>query len=404
VRIVYGKGGALQTIMNLATSNPRCGVIFSYLARSYERFDQYNDAARFYKVAAAEASDPTSHAKLLGRAVLVHAHAKAAAEVLAGAVGELKTYVRANNVSEYELLIVLRQLAEIEKNEQATIAFMQRMVECDPSDADTRFALAYKHAESGNDELALYHYLLIPSAQRTSTTWNNLGVAFDKVKLPAKSVNAYQKAKDEGDTLAMSNLAFKCLSAGFLVEARALIDDALKRTNVHGNIPRALTQLEEQEANESTTLVKITDKCSAANTFYNEFGAAMLRIPSRDLSGRWKELDCELEVIVNGASFIAKGQYDRNMNALGMVAPMSYLHIPPSRFETWMVEYEGTVSGCAVEARLYRQRVGETPSLLEKFGNSTRVLMKLSEDECEFEVMTLLKDQVRTFDKITRIS
>ena len=40
------------------------------------------------------------------------------------------------------------------------------------------------------------------------------GVAFDKVKLPAKSVNAYQKAKDEGDTLAMSNLAFKCLSVG----------------------------------------------------------------------------------------------------------------------------------------------------------------------------------------------
>ena len=40
VRIVYGKVGTLQTIMNLATSNPRCGVIFRYLAQSYERFDR----------------------------------------------------------------------------------------------------------------------------------------------------------------------------------------------------------------------------------------------------------------------------------------------------------------------------------------------------------------------------
>ena len=247
---------------------------FHVFTQCYERFDQYNDAARYYKVAAAETSDPTSHAKLLGRAVLAHAHAKAAAGVVAGAVDELKTYVQTNNVSEYELLIVLRQLAEIEKHEQAAIAFMQRVVELDPSDEDTRFALAFKHAEIGNDELALYHYLLIPFAQRTAATWNNLGVAFDKAKLPAKSVNAYQKAKDEGDTLAMSNLAFKCLTAGFLVEARALIDDALKRTNIHGNIPRALTQLEEQEANKSARLTKIIDKCSAANTFYNEFGAA----------------------------------------------------------------------------------------------------------------------------------
>ena len=96
-------------------------------------------------------------------------------EVVAGAVGELKTYVRTNNVSEYELLIVLRQLSEIEKREQTTIAFMQRMVECDPSDVDTRSVLAFNHAEIGNDELALYHYLLIPFAQRTATTWNNLG-------------------------------------------------------------------------------------------------------------------------------------------------------------------------------------------------------------------------------------
>jgi len=49
--------------------------------------------------------------------------------------------------------------------------------------------------------------LKIPEQERHSATWNNLGVEFDLSSLPSKSVNAYRKAEEKGETLAMSNLA-----------------------------------------------------------------------------------------------------------------------------------------------------------------------------------------------------
>ena len=62
-------------------------------------------------------------------------------------------------------------------------------------------SLAYKHSEIGNNDLALQHYLRIPYGERHQTTWNNLGVSFDRFDMPGKSVSAYRKAAEAGETL-----------------------------------------------------------------------------------------------------------------------------------------------------------------------------------------------------------
>jgi hypothetical protein len=84
---------------------------------------------------------------------------------------------------------------------------MERIIALDPSQVKTRFSLAFKHSEIGNDGLALFHYLKIPAAARDPIAWNNLGVALDKFELKCRSVDAYRKSEAAGETLAISNLA-----------------------------------------------------------------------------------------------------------------------------------------------------------------------------------------------------
>ena len=99
------------------------------------------------------------------------------------------------------------------------VAVLERSVELAPSRIDKRFSLAYQHSQLGNNDVALFHYLRIPSQDRSAVAWNNLGVAFDALNMPGKAVDAYRKSEDMSETLAMSNLGYKLLSAGFVTEA-----------------------------------------------------------------------------------------------------------------------------------------------------------------------------------------
>ena len=75
--------------------------------------------------------------------------------------------------------------------------------------------------------------------------WNNLGVAFDEFAMRSKSVSAYRKAEEAGETLAMSNLARKFISAGFVEEAEAECNKALKLQDYHKNIGHTLAKLKD---------------------------------------------------------------------------------------------------------------------------------------------------------------
>ena len=74
----------------------------------------------------------------------------------------------------------------MEKRDEILTGTMERLLDLDPADIDIRFALAYKYSEQGSHDLAAMHYARILYAERTAGTWNNLGVAFDQIGLPAK--------------------------------------------------------------------------------------------------------------------------------------------------------------------------------------------------------------------------
>ncbi|CAN3991136.1 tetratricopeptide repeat protein [Methylocystis bryophila] len=402
-RILFGTNGSIQVLKQLSESNPTCAAVFEYLAKSFLEFRQFSDASKYFKIASDLVMDQKSKARLFGDSIVMLAKAKAESSEISVAVEKLKEYICENEIDKYELFVVMRRLAEVNRQSYEEIAYMQLMLECDPSDTKTRFLLAFEHAQLGNDELAVYHYNMIPFADRNPITWNNLGVAFDKIKLPAMSVDAYRMARKSGETLAMSNLAFKFLSAGFLAEAKEVIDDAMKRTEIHGNIPRALTLLKEQEANESKLLEEIIERSAKVNAFLINYGYAIFRKPARSMEGSWKDINCELRISILGKSLSAEGRYQKSINAFGLgglVVP-GLIHPAP---ETWIVEYVGTVHGSAVEAMQYTYKDGDQPSLLSRASTGRKTFLILSENEMEFQCMIDLNEQVKSFSRISRIS
>jgi hypothetical protein len=235
--------------------------------------------------------------------------------------------------------------------------------------------------------------LRIPYEDRKPVTWNNLGVVFDQFGLPAKSVQAYRKSEEGGDTLAMSNLAQKLISAGFLPEAQQKCDAALKIENYHRNIPHTIARLKEQPDEEDKKEVEILEKAKPISDFYAEYGRALSRAAPRDLAKRWKGPACSLDVTLQGSIFNGKGSYEQSPNTLSgiFLSQAGNLTLgdkaPPVRYQ---VEYHGSIRGCAIEGRVirgreYEQREGHSEPRENE--NEAKVLMIVSDDGNEIRVM-----------------
>ena len=374
IRLKFGEGGNLENLETLAEARPDSSKTLVYLARGYELYQDYAKAASTYEAASSKATDDTEALRLKGRAAVDYVRAELRETALA-IVSQMKIRVEDSGNGELQLLEVLRELAELENENEANIAIMERIVEVDPSRTDTRFSLAYKHSECENKDLALLHYLKIPRPQRKSVTWNNLGVAFDQFSLPAKSVVAYRRAEKMGGTLAMSNLALKFISAGFLPEAQKLCDEALAIEDYHKNVGQTLATLKglpNEEENEEAELLK---KAKPKSDFYKQFGRAASRPDPSKLAERWEGPDCVLDVTVRDGTFRAVGSYEQQTLSSLMIAARGSTESGDASVR-YRVEYSGTLRGRAIEGRVTRTRENEKRSatILTRSTDETKVL------------------------------
>ena len=228
------KGRQPSGLRDSAAKHPHSSGTLKYLAAGFKYTRTTSESARTYETAAKECHQEVQRLRLLKSAAVAHVRA-GAPEASSAIIERMKTHVQTTGIGELELLDTLRELAEISKNNDVVVAALERMVDIDPSDTNTRFSLAYKHSDIGNNDLALFHYLRIPIDERTAMAWNNLGVVFDHSGLSAKSVEAYRVAEKMGETLAMSNLAEKLITAGFLEAAQQECNAALDSKNYHKN-------------------------------------------------------------------------------------------------------------------------------------------------------------------------
>jgi len=337
----------------------------------------------------------------------------------------VETYARANRKEDVTRLVVsmkeavshidggelflvktLRELAEINEDKDLFFGLTERLLQLIPSDNTARFSLAYSYALEGHAALSLYHYLRIPSQERGPEVWNNLGAAFNDLDVHGKSVLAYKKADTLGNTLAMSNLAHKMITAGFIQEAEEVCDRAIKIKDYHKNIGQVITRIKEVAEDEDKKENEIIEKIIPTIEFYKAFGdAATKKVPTPP-SGKWKGPDCDLAITFNGNSFEAVGSFERSLSfgALSLLAGPG----PGSLQYKYMVRYIGELAGYAITTIHKEERkeggASATSILTGDPDKGTPALMILSDSLSEIRVYEKKSTKEGKFYKLIRIN
>jgi tetratricopeptide (TPR) repeat protein len=387
IDLVFGKSGSLSCLTKLANENPGVWEISDYLARVYLQYEEYGNAALTLERAAGVAGDIHKQLELLGEAACAHQKNDEVQASIA-LLSQMRTKCAGSIECEADVLQAMRKLAEITKDDEVIIGTMERQLELNPADTDTRFALAYKYSEQGNDALAAMHYTRISYSERIAVTWNNLGVAFDRMNLQAKSVIAYRKAEKMGETLAMSNLANKLIGSGFLPEAQEICNKAIMLKDVHKNVGSTLSRIKEIPEEEDKIEAEAFEKARQISEFYKEFGRAVAIPTPETLSTHWKGPDCVLNVTLGEAVFTATGIYERSSGGalLDLTIFGGINSNTKSTKERYRIEYKGTVRGQAIVANVVREldsKQTKAPSLLGVLDDHVTVLLLLREDGSE---------------------
>lgn len=386
----WGEGGSLRKLQRLAEENPDDSQILQYLAEGFEHYKDYARAAVTFEAAAEKAEETAQAMSLQGYAAEAHARNNAP-EVALAIITRMKTGVEedGDRDGELQLLRTLRRISELAKEDVVNLATMERIIELDPGDTDTRFSVAYKYSMRGDYDAALFHYLNIPSQERTAMAWNNLGVAFDHFDLKSKSVDAYRTSKAMGETLAMSNLAWKFMQEGFLAEAQKECEAGLAIKDFHENVGHAFAKLKSLPSEEDKSQERLLGKTKPKSDFFRQFGQAVARNGPEELAQSWQGPDGTLNVELSGQSFRAVGSFERPIARLMRIGAHNVTSAKAEK-ETIQVEYIGVLNGRAIEANVTRNREGEKAkraSLLGSSDDMIEVLMVITDGESEIKVM-----------------
>lgn len=401
-RVVFEKGGDLPKIERMAVGGSE--DVQRYLALTYRRYELHEKAAKAFEAAASRA--PISRKLvLLGDAALSYKQAGNNPEEQRIVV-ELRTLCSAAPSGEKDVLHCLVELASDAEDNEIALAALERLVELDPGDAKQRFSLAYKYADMDRNDLAAYHYSRIPRAARGGAEWNNLGVALERVDLPIKAVAGYREAEALGETLAMSNLAKKLLSAGFLEEAESVLEKAILVRDHHLNVDSSMATVkgavEEEDKKEAVLFKKIKPVCD----FYRAFGRCLASGLEVDITGKWKGPVCELIVSLDGGSLVAVGTWE-SAGGLGLMTAIYGLSKTTPAATLFRVEYRGVMHGRAFIGTVKTTRSGPNDNaskLLGGEGGASKVLLWIADDGQKMHVAELSESGGNRFYEFQRLS
>jgi tetratricopeptide (TPR) repeat protein len=404
-RLVHGKNGTIKNLKKLADDFPASSGVREQLGRALAKFGEDREAGHTFEKAADLASTADERARLLARAVQAYSEAKQPDETFR-VTKRMREEVQAAPDAESRALRALVSIAKNDNDQQASIPLLERIIELRPDDREARFELAYAHSQNSNHALALLHYSKIPEHERGGATWNNVGAESDNLELPGEAVEAYRRAETENETLAMSNLATKFLKAGFLSEAKAQCERALKLEDPHRNVGFVWSQAKALPEDERKRRDVFFAKAAPISDFLRQFGRAVMRPAPESLPIIWASPEGLVTVTTKGNKFTAEGSYEQSNlfgGLFGLGGALTVGVSPPK--EEYRVTYSGELNGRTVRGSVYRRREGDAekpPTLLSTADPKPTVLMVLTDDGNELKVMEGLKGTDARFYTIRR--
>jgi tetratricopeptide (TPR) repeat protein len=398
MRLLTESNGHFEKLRVMADQNPKSAKLQGYKARAYLHLEEHEASASTYEQAATLTNDPAENAEYLGNAAIEYARngeMNRAIDILEG----IKPSLPNNPKSVDRLLVRLRELSEIEKDGLFKLTVMEQMIRLNPGDNTVRFSLAYNHSLSKNEDMALYHYLKIPYAERNPTTWNNLGVSLGHFSMPVKGVDAFQRAAEGGETLAMSNLGYKLLAAGFLKEAKQQSEKAISMPDYDSTVLGLATKVaqlpKEEEDALSTTLENVRDKAS----FFRKAGEAILKPNPTGIAGTWMSTRGPLKASRNGDSIRISGSYERPANSLAGLLIGSLTEGKPV---VEKISYVAKLRGGVMFGKVTRSSTADATIWSDSRDRDIPVVMYFDSDGTELHVMENPESTHPTFYSLKR--
>jgi hypothetical protein len=197
----------------------------------------------------------------------------------------------------------------------------------------------------------------------------------------------------------MSNIAYKLMNAGFLDDAEAELQNALKLDNFHRNVPEALSQLRDIPERENSSLDEAQAKVRPKVDFVRAVGRALVQIPPQDLPAIWEGPVCKLAISLKSGGFVAVGTYERQSSGIGGAFGSS----KPSQVT---ITYKGSIVGRRVVGKVTRKSES-SPAVNSLLGlglndEGTDFVLVIEEERGKLLVMESPTSTSPTFYEINR--
>ena len=262
--------------------------IYMTLGEFYESIDQYENASQYFKDW--EETATTQLAK--ANAVVARSRIIALSETPKASLHFLQRHI--SRYPENECLAqIFHQIAEIYRqlgNEFMRCVALEKVVQYRPTDSAIRFEAAYAQSSSKLPHLSLKNYEIeLTMSPMNALARNNYAVQLANFGILSKSVEQYEKAREDGNSLAVANLAYLYIEKGLLGDADRLLREAQAKPDYHENIDRALTDLHKMVDTEVEKLATIRNRMSTFQKFVRQYADAHLN-PSQEVhrfAGTW---------------------------------------------------------------------------------------------------------------------
>ena len=279
---------AVQKLEDLAKKKDIRETALFWIANCHEHSRSYAKAIDTYSRALSgdiSQSDRSQHTVGLAKCHVTMGNPGKGLQVLASTLAQ---------VTELEAKTALyRAIADVhEKTGNSTLQAiaLQKVLEFVPENTSILFSAAYSQSKAKLRCLCVLNYRTLLGFQPTDYSGlNNLGVECDTLDLPIKSVSYYKRAVERGNTLAMSNLAYRYMKQGFETEAQQLLDRARKEDKPHQNVGQAMSTLADKKEEEAQAWDTITTEGVKQKQFFWAYADAYF-LPSdrmRPFVGQW---------------------------------------------------------------------------------------------------------------------
>lgn len=216
-----------------------------------------------------------------------------------------------------KILAGLASLAKRKEDIEKFLIYAEGSLNIDPTNTDLRFELAYRYSKKGEDKMSLLHYKKLTNTTKSPGGLNNLGIQYNILNLPAKSVDSFIKSAENKETLAMANIAERYLNEGFVEDAKREIKKAYELSGegveVHGNIGIAKNRIEEILEKEKEKEKVILNKAEDERKFrvkYSEAFYCDIDLGKEKFDGVWSSSWGDIKIIFDKEknSFTGSGE------------------------------------------------------------------------------------------------